>query len=226
MAHAFDGSSFEHVLADSEHLVAYARRHEQALAGVVDLLESSSAGLAVTSEAAAALTYTELAVAPEGPASPNLLALIRASCVEARQTRELAERVLMALLGGQGAENGRPRVLIVDDAEDNRELAATVLENSGFHAVTAANGLEGVIAAHCLRPVAVLMDVTMPVLNGIEAARLLKASAATRSVKVIAYTANPEFYEGPLTRLFVGVLGKPASPETILAKVRESVQAS
>jgi CheY-like chemotaxis protein len=116
--------------------------------------------------------------------------------------------------------------LIVDDAEDNRELAATVLEHSGFHAVTAANGLEGVIAAHCLRPVAVLMDVTMPVLNGIEAARLLKASASTRSMPVIAYTAKPDFYEGPLTRLFVGVLGKPATPEAIVAKVRESVESS
>ena len=116
--------------------------------------------------------------------SPDLLARIRAACVAAHQQRELVERILMALLGDLGTENGRARVLIVDDAEDNRELAATVLENSGFHTITAANGLEGVIAAHCLRPVAILMDVTMPVLDGIEAARLLKASAVTRSLNV------------------------------------------
>jgi CheY-like chemotaxis protein len=72
-------------------------------------------------------------------------------------------------------------VLIVDDAEDDRELAATILGHSGFLAGTTANGLEGVIAAHCLRPVAVLMDVTVPVLDGIEAAGLLKASVPTRS---------------------------------------------
>ena len=112
------------------------------------------------------MNYANLAAAPGWPHSPDLLALIRAACVAAQQQRELAERILLALLGDLRAENGRARVLVVDDAEDNRELAATVLENSGFHTITAANGLEGVIAAHCLRPVAILMDVTMPVLTG------------------------------------------------------------
>ena len=42
-----------------------------------------------------------------------------------------------------------------------------------------------------------LMDVTMPVLDGIEAARLIKASAGTRHMNILAHTAKPEFYEGP-----------------------------
>ena len=66
------------------------------------------------------------------------------------------------------------------------------------------------------------MDVTMPILNGIEAARLIGASAITRDVKVIAYTARPEFYDGPITRLFVDVLGKPSSPEALLASVQRA----
>jgi CheY-like chemotaxis protein len=223
MPHAFDGCNFEQVLADTVRLVSDARRHEQSLAGVVNLLEATGSTLSALPGATPAVNYANLAAAPGWPHSPDLLALIRAACVAGRHQRELAERILMALLGDHGTENGRARVLVVDDTEDNRELAATVLENAGFHSITAANGLEGVIAAHCLRPVAILMDVTMPVLGGIEAARLLKASAATRSLNVIAYTAKPDFYEGPITRLFVGVLPKPASPEAIVSKVLEFV---
>jgi CheY-like chemotaxis protein len=88
--------------------------------------------------------------------------------------------------------------------------------------MTAANGLEGVLAAHNLRPTVILMDVTMPVLNGIEATRLLKSSAATRGVSVIAHTARPNFSDGAAV-LFAGVLTKPVTPEKIVASVRELV---
>lgn len=112
------------------------------------------------------------------------------------------------------------RVLVVDDSADTCEMAAMVLEDAGFHVITAANGLEGVLAAHTASPAVVLMDITMPVLNGIEAARLLKSSTVTRDLQVIAYTAKPDFYERPLTRLFVDVLAKPSSPDAIIASVR------
>jgi CheY-like chemotaxis protein len=99
-------------------------------------------------------------------------------------------------------------------------MLARVLEQAGYQAITAANGLEGVLAAHCLRPSVVLMDVTMPVLDGIEATRLLKASAVTRSLNVIAHTAKADFHEAPFTRLFADVLPKPASPDAIVASVQ------
>ena len=90
--------------------------------------------------------------------------------------------------------------------------------------ITACNGLEGVVAAHCEHPSVVLMDVTMPVLDGIEAARLIKASAGTRHMNILAHTAKPEFYEGPLTRFFVGVLRKPTTPEALVVAVRRFVE--
>lgn len=89
--------------------------------------------------------------------------------------------------------------------------------------LTAANGLEGVLAAHLASPAIVLMDITMPVLNGIEAARSLKASTATRDLRVIAYTAKPDFYEERLAGLFVDVLSKPFDPDAIIALVRRCV---
>ena len=222
MPHEFDGRNFAQILSDTRRLVTHGHQHEQDLAGLVALLEASGGG---SSETASAPQYPIAASAFEWPLSNELLRLVRAACVAAQQQRELAERVLMALLGEARGDTVRPRILVVDDSEDNRALVAAVLEHSGFHTITAANGLDGVIAAHCVHPAAVVMDVTMPVLDGIEAARLLKASAATRSLDVIAYTARPEFYQGALTALFVGVLAKPATPEAIVAKVRESVPA-
>ena len=61
----------------------------------------------------------------------------------------------------------RARLLIVDDSDTNRELTSAILEDAGFEVLTATNGLEGVIAAHYARPSVILMDLTMPVLNGL-----------------------------------------------------------
>ena len=103
---------------------------------------------------------------------------------------------------------------------DNRSLAADVLEAAGFQVTTAGNGLDGVIVAHYALPDVVVMDITMPILNGMEAARLLKASPVTRRVNVLAYTAKPDFYDGPMQRLFADVLPKPAHAQVITERVR------
>jgi CheY-like chemotaxis protein len=65
------------------------------------------------------------------------------------------------------------------------------------------------------------MDVTMPVLDGIEATRLIKAGEATRNARVIAHTGNPSFDESPTRWLFAAVLHKPAAPDAVLATVQQ-----
>ena len=70
------------------------------------------------------------------------------------------------------------------------------------------------------------MDVTMPVLNGIDAARLLKASSFTQGVNLIAYTARPDFQELAGKQLFVDVLKKPAAPDQIVASVERYIRPS
>ena len=88
------------------------------------------------------------------------------------------------------------------------------LEASGFDAITASNGLEGVIVAHYARPSSILMDVTMPVLDGLEAAAPAdQASEVTRDMKLIAYTAHARLLRRPFAKLFVGVLAKPVDPD-------------
>jgi CheY-like chemotaxis protein len=84
---------------------------------------------------------------------------------------------------------------------------------------TASNGLEALIAAYEIRPSVIVMDVTMPVLDGIEATRLIKAAEATRHARVIAYTGNPAL-DTRVVDLFAAVLSKPAPLEVVVATVR------
>ena len=112
-------------------------------------------------------------------------------------------------------------MLVADDYRDVRDLLARVLEDAGFVVRTAANGLEALIAAYEMRPRVIVMDVSMPVLDGVEATRLIKAGKTTRDARVIAYTGNPSFDHSPTRTLFAAVLPKPATPAAVLAMVQQ-----
>ncbi len=83
-----------------------------------------------------------------------------------------------------------PRVLVVDDHADFREAIRLWLELHGFAVITATNGAEGLAAAENHAPDAILMDVSMPVLDGVEATTQLKASSLA-SIPVVGFTAQP-----------------------------------
>jgi CheY-like chemotaxis protein len=139
----------------------------------------------------------------------------------AHQQHAAALRVLAHLNGDRSAGAQCPNVvLVVDDYGEVRDVLARVLEEAGFVVRTAANGLEALIAAYEMRPGVIVMDVTMPVLDGIEATRLIKAGEATREARVIAYTANPSFDHSLTPTLFAAVLSKPATPGAVLATVQ------
>jgi CheY-like chemotaxis protein len=212
VAHTPDGHDPTQLIADAQRLVAQSRAHEQRLWSAVTSLEGGG-GLAASRTA--------------NPTAVEVLAFVRDLCVAARDQRQQIEHLVTRMLGNAVVPNAdQVRVLVVDDSDDIRELAAIVLEAAGFHVIMARNGLEGVVAAHCQQPSVVLMDVAMPVLNGIEAARLIKASAGTRHLKILAHTARPELYEGPMTQLFVDVLKKPTTPEALVVAVRRFVEAA
>jgi two-component system, cell cycle response regulator DivK len=84
----------------------------------------------------------------------------------------------------------RPRVLLVDDYPDAREMYSEYLEFSGFDVVEAANGMEALQRAVEEAPDIILMDLSLPVMDGWEATRRLKADPATRGIPVIALTAH------------------------------------
>ena len=81
------------------------------------------------------------------------------------------------------------RILIVEDVELNRDLLVQLLEDE-YEVLTAADGAAGVELARRERPDLILMDLSLPVVDGWEATRRLKADAATRAIPVIALTAH------------------------------------
>jgi CheY-like chemotaxis protein len=83
------------------------------------------------------------------------------------------------------------------------------------------NGLDALLTAYEMRPDVIVMDLTMPVLDGIEATRLIKATEATRRSRVIAYTGNAPI-PTPLEPWFVAVVLKPSSPDVVLAAVQDA----
>src|SRR4028118_902994 len=83
-----------------------------------------------------------------------------------------------------------PKILLVEDNEMNRDMLSRRLARRGYEVVLAVDGLSGVEMAQSQSPDLVLMDMSLPVLDGWEATRRLKADPATRHIPVIALTAH------------------------------------
>jgi two-component system, cell cycle response regulator DivK len=83
-----------------------------------------------------------------------------------------------------------PKILLIEDNEMNRDMLSRRLLRRGYEVVVAVDGQEGVAKARTEAPALVLMDMSLPVLDGWEATRALRADPATRSIPVIALTAH------------------------------------
>jgi len=82
------------------------------------------------------------------------------------------------------------KVLLVEDNEMNRDMLSRRLIRRGFQVVFAVDGQQGIDLARSERPDVILMDMSLPIIDGWEASRRLKADDATRSVPVIGLTAH------------------------------------
>jgi two-component system cell cycle response regulator DivK len=83
-----------------------------------------------------------------------------------------------------------PKILLVEDNEMNRDMLSRRLLRNNFEVVMAVNGQEGVDMARSERPDLILMDMSLPVMDGWEATRTIKADESTKSIPVIALTAH------------------------------------
>jgi len=83
-----------------------------------------------------------------------------------------------------------PKILLVEDNEMNRDMLSRRLVRNGFEVVIAVDGQQGVAMATSESPDVILMDMSLPVMDGWEATRRVKADPATKSIPVIALTAN------------------------------------
>src|SRR4029079_7875573 len=82
------------------------------------------------------------------------------------------------------------KVLLIEDNEMNRDMLSRRLERRGYKMLIAVDGQQGVKLAHDEKPDLILMDMSLPVLDGWEATRQLKAAADTKAIPIIALTAH------------------------------------
>jgi two-component system, cell cycle response regulator DivK len=83
-----------------------------------------------------------------------------------------------------------PRILLVEDNEMNRDMLSRRLQRRGFEVVIAIDGQAGIEQAQAELPDLILMDMSLPVIDGWEATRALKSAEGTRHIPVIALTAH------------------------------------
>jgi CheY-like chemotaxis protein len=116
----------------------------------------------------------------------------------------------------------RIRVLIVDDEPATRRTLCQLLQMSGYFCALAANGAQALEMVHSFHPQAVVMDLKMPILDGFETTRRLKAHEDTRSIPVLALTASttPQDREQAVHAGVDDFLIKPINLDQLLLSLR------
>ena len=115
-----------------------------------------------------------------------------------------------------------PLILVVDDYQDAREMYAEYLQFSGFRVAEARNGNEAVEQAFALKPDLILMDLSLPGMDGWEATRRLKADDSTRHIPIVALTGHAlaGASEGARKAGCDSFVTKPCLPDDLVVEVR------
>jgi CheY-like chemotaxis protein len=118
-----------------------------------------------------------------------------------------------------------PLILVVDDYQDAREMYSEYLKASGFRVAEARTGLEAVSKAHELQPDCILMDLSLPGIDGWEATRQLKADRSTTHIPIVAITghtselASRDAHAAGCSSFVL----KPALPDAVVAEVKKAM---
>jgi two-component system cell cycle response regulator DivK len=124
------------------------------------------------------------------------------------------------------AEEPIATVLLVEDNEDNQFVYRTILEHFNYRVIVAGDGEEGVRQAREVIPDVILMDVSIPVIDGLEATRMIKADPRTAAIPIVALTAHA-LAEDRRRAAEAGCdsyLSKPAEPKKVLAEVKRMLE--
>jgi two-component system cell cycle response regulator DivK len=121
-----------------------------------------------------------------------------------------------------------PKILLVEDNEMNRDMLSRRLSRNGFEVVVAVDGQQAVTMASAEMPDLILMDMSLPVMDGLEATRRVKAAPTTRSIPIIALTANAlvEDRERALAAGCDDFDTKPVELPRLLEKIKTQLQAA
>jgi len=113
-------------------------------------------------------------------------------------------------------------LLLVEDNEDNRIIYTTVLRHLGYEVFEAQDGVEAVELARTVQPDLILMDISIPRLDGWEATRILRGDPRTSAIPIIALTAHAlaDDRERASEVGFSAYLAKPIEPRAVVAEIR------
>ena len=115
------------------------------------------------------------------------------------------------------------RILMVEDTEDNRQIMRDLMSVTDYELIEASDGADGIAMAALHKPDLILMDIQLPVMDGYEAARRIKADPALKHIPIIAVTSYA--LSGDEAKTLAagceGYVAKPFSPRLLLAKIRE-----
>ena len=120
------------------------------------------------------------------------------------------------------------RILVIEDQEDNRAILRDLLTASGYVLIEATDGAAGVAKAAAERPDLILMDIQMPVMDGYEATRRIKADPTLKAIPIIAVTSYALSGDEAKTRDAGcdGYIAKPYSPRALLALIKSFLDKS
>jgi two-component system cell cycle response regulator DivK len=115
------------------------------------------------------------------------------------------------------------RILVVEDHEDNRQILRDLLASAGYDMIEAGNGEDGVAAAAAERPDLILMDIQLPILDGYEATRRIKAEPDLKAIPIIVVTSYALSGDEEKARAAGcdAYVAKPYSPRQLLARIRD-----
>ncbi|HEY1012802.1 MAG TPA: response regulator [Herpetosiphonaceae bacterium] len=141
--------------------------------------------------------------------------------------KPVRDDVLLSHVSEILAADRQGSVLVADDDPHIRALLAGYLRKAGYHVIEARDGEEAVLLSRSFQPGMVLMDIKMPVLDGIEALRQLRSDTATRALPVVMMTASPGVYDAhrsTVELLGAGrLLNKPCTPQELAAAIAEGL---
>jgi two-component system cell cycle response regulator DivK len=115
------------------------------------------------------------------------------------------------------------RVLLIEDHEDNRRIVRDLLTASGYEMLEAITGEDGIVAAERERPDLILMDIQLPLMDGYEATRRIKADPSFSAIPIIVVTSYALSGDEEKARAAGcdAYVAKPYSPRALLAQIRE-----
>jgi CheY-like chemotaxis protein len=110
------------------------------------------------------------------------------------------------------SETSAPTILVIEDYSDTRELLSALLHSNGYNVVEAEDGIEGILKAGWLYPDLILMDLSLPEMDGVEAAARIHAQAKLSRIPIFVVSACVE------------VFSKPFDPDVLLERIRATLK--